>query len=103
MGVAVLSGIIESLYSSTKPIQNGIEKWESHTPGTLTPTGPPDSTVPGRFLACTRREETANKLRSTFRNLGELGQSIEVLVGQNVEGAKNADVVLLWQDSTFVD
>ncbi len=96
MGVAVLSGVIDSLYSATKPFQNGTKKWESHTPGTLTPTGPPDSTVPGRLLACVRREETANKLRITFSTMGELGQSVEVLAGQNVEGAKSADVVLLW-------
>jgi len=96
IGVAVLSGVIDSLYSATKPAENGFQKWDSHTPGTLTPTGLPDGTVPSRFLACVSREESAKKLRRVFDALGELGQSVEILTGGNVDGVKNADVVLLW-------
>ncbi len=98
MGVAVLSGVIDSLYSATKPLnlENGFQKWDSHTPGTLTPTGLSDATVPSRFLACVSREESAKKLRRVFDAMGELGQSVEILTGRNVDGVKNADVVLLW-------
>jgi pyrroline-5-carboxylate reductase len=96
MGVAILSGVFDSLNSSSKPQQNGVSKWESHTPGTLSPTGPPDATVPSRFLACVRREETAEKLRRTFGAMGELGQSVEVLAGENIQGVAHADVVILW-------
>jgi pyrroline-5-carboxylate reductase len=56
----------------------------------------PDATVPSRFLACVRRDETAQKLRRTFGTMGELGQGIEILAGKNVEGVASADVVLLW-------
>lgn len=96
MGIAVLSGVIDSLYSATKPLKNGSQKWEFHTPGTLTPTGSPDATVPDRFLACVSREESAKKLRHIFDAMGELGQSVEVLTGKNIEGITKADVVLLW-------
>jgi pyrroline-5-carboxylate reductase len=96
MGVAILSGVFESLNSPAKSLKNGASKWESHTPGTLTPTGPPDATVPSRFLACVRRAESAEKLRRTFGAMGELGQSVEVLASQNVEGVASSDVVLLW-------
>ena len=98
MGVAVLSGVIDSLYCATQPLKNGFQKWDAHTPGTLTPTGLPDddATVPSRFLACVSREESAKKLRRVFDALGELGQTVEILTGRNVDGVKNADVVLLW-------
>jgi len=96
MGIAILSGVIESIKSATsitKP--NGIPKWESHTPGTVTPTGPPDTTIPSRFLACVSREQTANKLRTVFGPFNALGESVEVLASQNVEAVQQADVVLL--------
>src|ERR1700682_3501572 len=38
IGVAILSGVSESLNSPAKSLQNKVSKWESHTPGTLTPT-----------------------------------------------------------------
>jgi len=94
MGIAILSGVFDSLDSPSKTRKNGDSKWESHSPGTLSPIGPPDETVPTRFLACVRREETAEELHRTF---GEMdGQSIEILAGKNVEGVVSADVVLLW-------
>lgn len=96
MGVAILSGVFESLNSPTKSLRNGVLKWESHTPGTLTPTGSPDTTVPTKFLACVRREDSAVKLRRTFSSMGELGQSVQVLASQNTEGVASADVILLW-------
>lgn len=95
MGVAILSGVFDSLNSAVKPLKNGTSKWESHTPGTLSPNGPPDALVPNRFLACVRREETAEKLRRTFGAM-QLDQRVEVLAGKNVEGVASADVVLLW-------
>jgi pyrroline-5-carboxylate reductase len=96
MGVAVLSGVVDSFYCATKPLENGFQKWDSHRPGALTPTGLPNATVPSRFLACVSREESAKKLRRVFDALGELGQTVEILAGRNIDGVKNADVVLLW-------
>lgn len=89
MGIAILSGVIESLDTSSRQ-HNGFPKWESHTPGTVTPVGSPDATVPTRFLACVSREETAKKLRCIF------GENVEVLAGQNLQAIQQADVVLLW-------
>ncbi|KAF8631449.1 hypothetical protein AX17_005126 [Amanita inopinata Kibby_2008] len=96
MGIAVLSGVIESLNSaSATTTLSGFHKWESHTPGTLTPVGPPDATVPSRFIACVDREESANRLRSVFGALGILGEGVEVLASRNLEAVQKADVVLL--------
>lgn len=96
MGIAVLSGVLASLDNST---HSNPQKWESHTPGTLTPMGPhaaDDETLPSRFLACVSRQESAKRLQSLFLNLGGLGPSVEVLVGENVRAAREADVILLW-------
>lgn len=110
MGIAVLSGVIDSLAAASAKstiklngLSNGnghhaasAEKWESHTPGTVTPTEPLDTTVPSRFIACVSREETAKKLETIFGGLGELGRTVEIVAGRNVEAVRNADVVLLW-------
>jgi pyrroline-5-carboxylate reductase len=97
MGIAVLSGVVESLDSSSR-LQRHFRaaKWESHTPGTSTPVDTPDASSPARFIACVSREESAKKLRAIFSGLGPLGASIEIVVGQNVRSAEQADVVLLW-------
>lgn len=95
MGIAIVSGVIDSL-DSRNTFRNGLEKWESHTPGTTTPVGTPDETSPTRFIACVSREESANKLRAIFDTLGSLGESVEVVVKQNLNAVKQADVVLLW-------
>jgi len=95
MGIAVLSGVVDSLDVGSR-IANGREKWESHTPGTVTPTDASDASLPNRFLACVKREESARKLTSVFESLGSLGRTIEVHAGQNVHAAKQADVILLW-------
>lgn len=95
MGIAVLSGVIDSLDSGSR-IFNGLSKWESHTPGTVTPVGHPDETLPARFIACVNREESAVKLRKIFGALGNLGEKVEVVASQNLKAVQEADVVLLW-------
>jgi len=97
MGVAVLSGVIESLDSSSR-LQGDFQvaKWESHTPGTVTPVGTADASLPARFIACVSREESVKRLRAIFGGLGSLGASIELVAGQNVKSVEQADVVLLW-------
>ncbi|KAF8212372.1 pyrroline-5-carboxylate reductase [Mycena galopus ATCC 62051] len=92
MGIAVLSGVIESL-EPTQTIH--APKWESHTPGTLTPTGPPDASVPTRFIACVSREDSAARLGTIFAALGPLGAAVDVHAGQNLAAVQAADVVLL--------
>jgi len=96
MGIAVLSGVIDSLdpVSTLSKAPNGHPKWESHTPGTLTPV--PDASVPSQFTACVSREESATKLRKIFSDLGPLGATVQVLASKNLEAVQTADVVILW-------
>ncbi|KAF7304618.1 Pyrroline-5-carboxylate reductase [Mycena kentingensis (nom. inval.)] len=94
MGVAVLSGVIDSL-DVARPHTSGLNKWEAHTPGTLTPTMEEDASIPSRFIACVAREESVARLRASFSALGPMGAEVEVLTARNVEAAQKADVVLL--------
>ncbi|EMD38397.1 hypothetical protein CERSUDRAFT_113553 [Gelatoporia subvermispora B] len=94
MGVAVLSGVLASLDAQIG-IPLSQPKWESHTPGTVTPRVSDDESLPARFLACVSREETVKKLQATFFTAGSLGSSVEVLAGQNVRAVQEANVILL--------
>ena len=97
MGIAVLSGVVHSLDSSSRFQRDfQVAKWESHTPGTLTPVGTPDASLPACFIACVSRAESVTKLQAIFHELGSLGANIEVVAGRNVNSARQADVVLLW-------
>ncbi|OJA14829.1 hypothetical protein AZE42_00780 [Rhizopogon vesiculosus] len=94
MGVAIISGVISGLQSNQNP--HAIPKWESHTPGTCTPTA--DSLEPSLasfFVATVTRPESAQKLQNTFGLLGGLGSSVKILVGENLAAAQQADVVIL--------
>ncbi|KAL4067859.1 pyrroline-5-carboxylate reductase dimerization-domain-containing protein [Scleroderma yunnanense] len=94
MGVAIISGVIASLQSKDR--QYPIPKWESHTPGTSTPTAEtPDPSLPSFFIATVTRAESAKKLQQTFGLLGGLGSSVQVVVGENLAAAQKADVVIL--------
>lgn len=99
MGIAIISGVLASL-DSQSPLHrlgSGFPKWESHTPGTSTPTNVTegDPTLPSRFIACVKREESAKRLRGTFRSFVG-GEAIEVTVEQNIAAVQQSDVVLLW-------
>ena len=99
MGIAITSGVLASLHSQSPlhGLKSGQPKWESHTPGTSTPTVAEgdDPTLPSRFIACVQREESAKRLRENFRAvLG--GAAIEITVGKNVSAVQQSDVVLLW-------
>lgn len=98
MGVAVLSGVVDSLDIPSRLANGNLQKWESHTPGTLTPTtgSPNDRSVPSRFIACVKREESAVKLKHIFASMGVMAQNIEISVSQNVQAVQQSDVVLLW-------
>lgn len=93
MGIAVLSGTLVSL-QSTSFIPR--QKWEDHTSGTTTPIQGSDPSLPSRFLACVNREDSIKKLQKQFASLGALGEGVEISAQQNVDAVKQADVVLLW-------
>lgn len=97
MGVAILSGVLASLDAKvTLPSQN--PKWESHTPGTLTPRGPefPDNDLPSRFLACVSSPQSSSRLGNLSLSANACGYTVEVLVSQNVQAVQEADVIILW-------
>lgn len=96
MGVAIISGVLASIEAKERFIPDTSAKWESHTPGTSTPTGSPDDTIPSRFIATVSREETVKKLQTTFSTAGSLGQYVEVVAGENISAVAASDVVLLW-------
>ncbi|KAI8998577.1 pyrroline-5-carboxylate reductase [Trametes punicea] len=93
MGVAILSGVLASLDAKSSFLPQ--PKWESHTPGTVTPQTLDDESLPSRFIACVSREETAKKLGAAFFNAGTLGRSVEIVCGANVKAVRESHVVLL--------
>jgi pyrroline-5-carboxylate reductase len=99
MGVAITAGVLASLdtRSPLHGLVSGQPKWESHTPGTSTPTNLAnlDPSLPSRFIACVSREESARRLREKFRAIPG-GEDVEVVVGQNISAVQQSDVVLLW-------
>lgn len=98
MGVAILSGVIASLQSPSEPTFDGrAAKWDTHTPGTVTPTIPPeDKSHPSKFIACVGRDNSVKNLKSAFFQLGSLGVAVDIRVRQNVLAVQQADVVILW-------
>jgi pyrroline-5-carboxylate reductase len=101
MGIAITSGVLASLHpqSPLHGLNSGQPKWESHTPGTSTPTrADDDPRLPSRFIACVQREESARRLREKFHTtLG--GDAVQVTVGENARAVQQSDVVLLWYAS----
>ena len=98
MGVAILSGVLSSL----DPDSSGsIPKWESHTSGTVTPAAfvEEDPALPSRFLACVSRQVSAKRLKPAFAEATPRGAAVEVFVANNVQAAKQSDVILLWSVS----
>ena len=99
MGVAITAGVLASLdaRSPLHGLVSGQPKWESHTPGTSTPTNlaDVDPTLPSRFIACVRREESARRLREKFRAVVG-GEAVDITIGQNASAVQQSDVVLLW-------
>ncbi|KAI0748185.1 pyrroline-5-carboxylate reductase [Daedaleopsis nitida] len=95
MGVAILSGVLASLDAKNTPSFVPQPKWESHTPGTVTPQTLEDESLPSRFIACVSREETAKKLGTAFLPAGNLARSVEIVRARNVEAVRQANVILL--------
>lgn len=94
MGVAIISGVVASLQSKENTLV--FPKWESHTPGTSTPTADcPDPSLPSFFIATVTRQESARKLQHTFGLIGGLGSSVQVLVNENLAAVQRSNVVIL--------
>jgi pyrroline-5-carboxylate reductase len=87
MGVAIVSGILDSILHPT-PQTNG----RPSSSGTSTPLQIADIThrMPSKFIACVKRDESARNLRHIFDRT-----HVEILCKENVKGAKSADLIIL--------
>lgn len=94
MGVAILSGVIESLQKlkDSQPSESARQApaLDDSYPDAQMPLG--DST-PNRFITCVSRPESARKLKKRWLDLGR--EDIEVRVSDNVRGVAECDVILL--------
>lgn len=105
MGIAIISGVLDSLETRLTTSANAIGARPSAS-GVSTPVPSymlyaSDDTLPSKFYACVRRADSARKLEKLFTNdfgaerVGE-GSMIEVYAGRNIYAVQNSDVVLLW-------
>ncbi|KAF2456543.1 pyrroline-5-carboxylate reductase dimerization-domain-containing protein, partial [Lineolata rhizophorae] len=83
MGIAILSGIMSSL-TSTTPAPTA--------PGTPSAEEPP-SRLPTRFIACVRRAQSAQRIKAQLSAYASI--PLRVVVDDNVAAARDADLVLL--------
>lgn len=94
MGVAILSGILSSLAASSSgsstPLPDGAGAGPLPTRFPDVSSTPPR--LPSKFIACVKRPESAERVRVAFEGSFT---PVTVLTNNNVEGAKNADVILL--------
>ena len=86
MGVAIVSGIMDSVIHPSPGLSTG------QSSGTSTPIPIANIThrMPNKFIACVKRDESARNLRRIFDP-----NVVEILCRQNVKGAKSADLILL--------
>ena len=86
MGVAIVSGIIDSI-EHPGPFPSRLS-----SSGTSTPVNIAKRThrMPNKFIACVKRDESGRHLRHTFTS-----PSVSVLCRENVKGAEAADLILL--------
>ena len=90
MGIAILSGILSSLYELQAPKNPLLSQ---ATSGTSTPaTEEIPTRLPSRFIACVRRPESAKKVKSA---LVDHLKAVKIVQNDNVDAVTEADVVLL--------
>ncbi|TKA79765.1 Pyrroline-5-carboxylate reductase [Cryomyces minteri] len=87
MGIAILSGIMDSL----SDIRSSVPASASPS-GTSTPAEELPQRLPSRFFACVRRHESAKRIKV---ELSKHASSLTILEGDNLRGVREADVVLL--------
>jgi len=85
MGIAILSGILSSIYEprAAKPL--------FPASGTSTPAEAP-LRLPSRFIACVRRPESAKKIKKALVDHLDV---VRVVQNENVKACAEADVILL--------
>ena len=101
MGIAIISGMLESL--NARPANGALDGSRVPQSGTSTPLPSymlyaSEDSLPSKFIATVRRPESAKKLKKLFSvEFAERGsENIDVLSGGNVAAAEKCDVLLLW-------
>lgn len=79
MGVAILSGVLDSIREHSKATSPKSEEEGS-------------SRIPSRFIACVKRPESVKRVDEA---LSCYGQNVTVIADDNLRGVQEADVVLL--------
>jgi pyrroline-5-carboxylate reductase len=87
MGIAILSGILSSLYEIQPPKPSFLQSQS----GTSTPQETP-TRLPSRFIACVRRPESAKKVKKA---LSAYLRVVKIVENDNVAACKEADIILL--------
>lgn len=102
MGVAILSGVLQSLEERLSTYPNGRNTPGEPASGISTPKASlfldaPEETLPKRFVATVGREETARKLAKTFAGINSLGENVNIRfgAGANVSAVKDSDVIII--------
>ncbi|KAI4255920.1 MAG: hypothetical protein L6R42_006494 [Xanthoria sp. 1 TBL-2021] len=91
LGIAILSGILTSLYSVS------ISEPSPSSSGTATPSAQQEevnlpSRVPSRFIACVTRDASAKRVKTA---LSFHLSSVTILQNENLKGVQQADVIVL--------
>jgi pyrroline-5-carboxylate reductase len=90
MGIAILSGILSSLYELQAPRNPLLSQGTS---GTSTPAiEETPERLPSRFIACVRRPESAKKVKHA---LADHLKVVKIVQNDNISAVTEADVVLL--------
>ncbi|KAL3419296.1 pyrroline-5-carboxylate reductase [Phlyctema vagabunda] len=82
MGIAILSGILNSLKESSSA-KGSTASTEEETP----------SRLPTKFIACVRRAESAAKIKRALNSDDD--QAVRIVQNDNAQACRDADVVLL--------
>ena len=90
MGIAILSGVLSSLYELQEP-RNPLLSQSTSGASTPVTEGTP-ARLPSRFIACVRRPESAKKIKHAL--IDHL-KAVKIVQNDNVNAVTEADVVLL--------
>lgn len=94
MGIAVLSGILDTQRSLSSSPDNGQGAMDGLANSMEDLQDPADLTyLPSRYFACVSRKESGKRLRSTFPS--DQYPELEICVSDNVRAVSEADVVML--------
>ncbi|KAH8671887.1 pyrroline carboxylate reductase [Tricladium varicosporioides] len=89
MGIAILSGILSSLYELQTPKPSFLQSQS----GTSTPALEDlPSRLPSKFIACVRRPESAKKIKTA---LSAYSKAVTIVQNDNVDACREGDVILL--------